>query len=221
MALPHCLSSAIHASFNTTWELFASPLNSSMNPMVDYCSAFQEDTVFGAHFDAFSYRLTGSCLANPEYEPEDMRKIVLHALACSTEFTTPLFVVLILPAWEDSPWRTQSILSHPNLTTLVHLPANQLKFVPTHTQLDADLDVPSLRAADWPVEIVLIANTEGYNKYLNTSRLHDTLIPGILRACHDTTQTITLFPAQGPTAPPRTSCPLPFPLAPSRHSSPQ
>jgi hypothetical protein len=74
-----------------------------MNPYVDYCTTFQEDATFSVLFDAFGYRWTGSCLANPKYEPTDMRKTILHALACATSSSNPFLVVLILPAWEDSP----------------------------------------------------------------------------------------------------------------------
>ncbi len=82
-AITHSLASAIHACFNITFEIFASPFNSSMNPNVGYCTAFHEDVDFGAHYDSFSYRLAGSCIANPETELEDMRKAVLHAIASS------------------------------------------------------------------------------------------------------------------------------------------
>ncbi len=80
-AITQKLASAIHACFNTTFEIFASPLNISMNPNVEYFTAFPEDANFGAHYDSFSYRLSGSCIANPKYEPEDMRKAVRHAIA--------------------------------------------------------------------------------------------------------------------------------------------
>ena len=56
-AITHSLASAIHACFNITFGIFASPLNSSTNPNVEYCTAFPEDVNFGAHFDSFSYRL--------------------------------------------------------------------------------------------------------------------------------------------------------------------
>jgi hypothetical protein len=61
-AITHNLASAIRVCFNTTFEFFASPLNSSMNPNVEYCTEFPEDANFGAHFNSFSYRLTGSCI---------------------------------------------------------------------------------------------------------------------------------------------------------------
>jgi hypothetical protein len=182
-----------------------------MNPNVEYCTTFPEDANFGAHYDSFSYRLAGSCIANPEYEPEDMRKAVLHAISSTTSSPCPLLVIFILPAWENSPWRTQSILSHPNTTILIHLQANQLKFVPTHKQLDAHLDISRLRPADWPVDIVMVANKAGHQAYLNQDRLQHILIPGILQACQDPTQTITLFPLANPQAqsPYLTLCPIP------------
>ena len=62
-------------------ELFESPLNCSMSGGISYCSAFPEVEIFGAITDSFLYRWTGSCIANPEYEPHDMLKAVLHALA--------------------------------------------------------------------------------------------------------------------------------------------
>jgi hypothetical protein len=46
---------------------------------IPYCSAFTEDKIFGAITDAFLYPWTGSCIANPEYDPEDMLKAVLRA----------------------------------------------------------------------------------------------------------------------------------------------
>jgi len=165
-----------------------------MNPNVDYCTAFQDDASFGALYDAFSYRWTASCIANSEYEPSDMRKPLLHALACATSVAKPFMVVLILPAWEDSPWRTHAILQHPNLTTLAHLPANQLKFIPSHIQLDKDLNISTLRPAVWPVDLIIIANEEGRQAYLHHDRLQNILISGLQQACQDTNLPITLFP---------------------------
>ena len=68
-----------------------------MEPGITYCTAYLEDSAFGALHDAFSYRLTESCIANPEYDPDDMRKAILHALASSTDTTNPLLVVMVLP----------------------------------------------------------------------------------------------------------------------------
>ena len=179
-ALPRCLTAAIHATFDTSCELFTSPLNSSMNPNVNNCATPQDDTTFGAQDQVYSYRWTGSCLAVPEYEPANIRKAVLHTLASSTTTKSPILVVMILPACEDPPWRTYSILSHYHTATLVHLKPNQLKFIPANEQLDINLGMTLLRAADHPTYVVVIANTEARMPYLHPARLHHILIPGIL-----------------------------------------
>jgi hypothetical protein len=72
-----------------------------MEPCITYCTAYPEDSAFGALHDAFSYRLARSCIANLEYNPGDLKKAILHALASSTDTTTPFLVVLVLPVWED------------------------------------------------------------------------------------------------------------------------
>jgi hypothetical protein len=89
---------------------------------ITYCTAYPEDGAFGALHDAFSYNLTGSCTANPEYDPEDMRKAVMYALSSSEDNTTPFLVVLVLPVWEDTPWTSTGIRNHRNLETLIHIP---------------------------------------------------------------------------------------------------
>ena len=103
-----------------------------MEPRITYCTACPEDSAFGALHDAFNYRLTGSCVANPEYDPCDMRKAILHALASSKDTTTPLLVVLVLLVWEDTPWCFAAIRSHSNLKTLIQIPTRHVRFVPAH-----------------------------------------------------------------------------------------
>jgi hypothetical protein len=68
-----------------------------VEPGITYCTAYTEDSFFGALHDAFSYRLTESCIANLEYDLGDMRKAILHALASSTDVSTPFLAVLVLP----------------------------------------------------------------------------------------------------------------------------
>jgi len=116
-----------------------------MTPDKTYCSAFQEDDKIGAIIDSFLCRWTNSCIANPEYEPEDMRKTVLHALASSEYTDTPLLVVLILPTWDDTPWNSTAIRGHVNITTLISIPAGHMRFIPAHKQ--ADEETPALSPA--------------------------------------------------------------------------
>jgi hypothetical protein len=107
-----------------------------MSGGISYCYAFPEDEIFGATTDSFRYRWTGSCIANPKYEPEDMLKAVLHALSSSEAQDTPFPVVLILLVWEDTPWSSAAIRGHHNMSTLIRIPAGHMRFVPAHKQSD-------------------------------------------------------------------------------------
>ena len=141
-----------------------------MAPGLTYCSAYPEDSSFGALRDAFIYRLTGLCTANPEHNPGDMRKAILHALASSTVTTTPFLVAMGLPAWEDTPWYSAAIRSHRNLETLVQIPTRLMRFVRAHKQKDGDTTY--LPLAKWPVELVLISNEEGRNQFVSMNRIN-------------------------------------------------
>ena len=134
--IPPALRITQENTFLTFTELFGSPLNCSMAHGMTYCSAFQEDVKFGAIIYSFLYRWTNSCIANPEYEPEDMLKTVLHALASSEHTDTPFLVVMILPTWDDTPWNSRAIRGHVNMTTLINIPAGHMRFVPDHKQAD-------------------------------------------------------------------------------------
>ncbi len=79
----------METTFRATTELLGSPLNCSMSGNITYCSAVPEDAVFGAIRDFFICRWICSCIANPEYEPEDMLNAVLHALASSEHSEAP------------------------------------------------------------------------------------------------------------------------------------
>jgi hypothetical protein len=68
-----------------------------MTKGMTYGSAFPEDVHFGAILNFFQYRWTASCIANPEYEPEDMLQAVLHALSSSEHADAPFLAVMVLP----------------------------------------------------------------------------------------------------------------------------
>jgi hypothetical protein len=121
-------------------ERFASPLNCSMELGITYCSRFLEDPFFGAIHNALNYRCIVYCTANPEYDSEDTRKAILHALASSKNTTTPFMAVLVLPVFEDKPWRSASIRSHPNIETLIQIPSGHMRLVPTHKQSEGNAD---------------------------------------------------------------------------------
>jgi len=109
-----------------------------MEPGMTHCSAFLDDSIFGTLHIAHNYRWTGSYIANPEYNPKDMRTAVLHALASSTDTTTLLLTITVLPVWEDTPWQSAAIRSHTNMETLIHIPTGHMRFVPTHNQYEGE-----------------------------------------------------------------------------------
>jgi len=130
------LQLALERTFLSDKELDGSPLNCSMSDGISYCSAFPEDEIFGVTTDSFRYRWTGSCIANPEYEPEEMLKAVPHALSSSEVQDTPFLVVLILSVWDETPWNSAAIRGHHNMSTLIRITAGYMRVVPAYKQSD-------------------------------------------------------------------------------------
>jgi hypothetical protein len=191
-AIPPTLRLALEQTFHTTTELFGSPLNCPMKEGMTYRSAFPEDTNVGAIINSFQYRWTASCIANPEYKPEDMLQAVLHVLASSEHTDDPFLAVMVLPVWDDSPWTFAVIRGHTNMSTLIHIPTGHMRFVPAEKQTDE----PSLelKPAKWPVELVLIANDMGREIYLDNDRIYIILSPAIRDICRLTPEETTFFP---------------------------
>jgi hypothetical protein len=144
-----------------------------------------------------------------------MRKAILHALASTTDTTTPCPVVMVLPVWEDTPWYSAAIRSHYNLETLIQIPAGHMRFVPAHKQ--SYVDTYSLPPARWPVELDLISNEEVKNQFVSIERTHQILGPALCNACHMTTKQLRFFPntreTKGqPYTPPADRSIRPFPV---------
>jgi len=131
-ASPLPLHRALEQAILTQTELFSSPLNYSMSTDNIDCITSPEESAFGALHDSYSYRWTGSFPVTPKSEIDEMRKTVLQTLASPTDTLTIFLVVLFLPVWEDTPWNAASISDHENMTTLIHLPAGHMRFIPTH-----------------------------------------------------------------------------------------
>jgi len=120
--------------------------------------------------NSFQLRWNSSCIASPEYEPEDMLKVVLHAFASSEKHEIPFLVVPILRVWDDTPCNSASIRGHRNIYTLIRIPTRYMRFVLAHRQ--SDDTTATLSLAKLPVEIKLISNEAGREKYLGRSRIH-------------------------------------------------
>ena len=141
-------------------ELFASPLNCLPDPQHTYYSAYQADAPFGARYNWFLYSWRGHCVANPEYEHEDMLKAMQHAIASANASPQPFSCVLVLPRWKDTPYRRQDILLHPNVKIVTGIEARHLKFVPADKEMAAP--DPSQTSAHWAADIILVSNKAGF-----------------------------------------------------------
>ena len=200
-AVPGPLMRAIQSSLDTSTELYASPLNCNMATSNTYFSAFPEDSDFGAIHDCHSYRWTGSCIANPEYIAEDMRKAVRHALESAT-YDPPFLCLFILPRWDDTPWRSADIMAHEHIEILASLPNHQMRFAPAN--VDPTNPLPPLPPARWPVDFVIVANTAGRTNWLNIHKLQTIFTPALRHLCAVPDQHIELFPEPRPPRPPST-----------------
>jgi hypothetical protein len=101
-----------------------------MTEGMTYFSAFPEDVNFGAILNCFQYRWIASCIANPEYEPEDMLKAILHALSSSEHTNASFLAVMVLPVWDDSPWTSNAIRGHTNMSTIIRITSGHVGFCP-------------------------------------------------------------------------------------------
>ena len=61
--------------YNTTEEMFASPLNFHINGTTTYCSAHARDVIFGARLNGYGNHKAGkSIYGNPKYEQKELLK---------------------------------------------------------------------------------------------------------------------------------------------------
>ena len=67
-----------------------------------------------------------------------------------------------------------------------------MRFVPVHKQSDSDATF--LSPAKWLVELVLIANDEGRNQFVDMERIHQIMAPTLRSACQMTTNQLRFFP---------------------------
>jgi hypothetical protein len=93
-----------------------------------------------------------------------------------------------------------------------------MRFVPAHKQ--TDIDTAELSPANWPVELVLIANQEGRDRFVNTDRITHILAPALQQVCQLTAEQLKFFPnsrnTRGrPITPPPIQLSRPLPICPA------
>jgi hypothetical protein len=172
-AVPTPVYDALRELCSTTTELFASPLNCDAHCHA-YFTAFKEDAVFGASYDAYSGPWTaGPCVFNPEYDRDALTKSVHWALASQQRAgpDTPFLAVGVLPVYDQYPHTSALRAAAPLFAhTLATVPAHHFNFIPArHAPRGARTD--DGHSAGFPVQFVLFSNAAGRAAYFNARAL--------------------------------------------------
>ena len=134
--------------------------------MDSYFSKYDRDRIFGSRHNCFRHKLVGAIELNPEYEPEDMDKAVRWALASADQEYTPFLAIMVPPKWNGTAY--QQYQGSKNYHHLVTIPRDQFKFKSaTHWQ-----EIQEYRGhPKWDVNLVIIANSAGMQRYYNHNRI--------------------------------------------------
>jgi hypothetical protein len=159
-------------------ECFASIFNADTQS-ANVITAHREDRAFGALFDAFAHRWSGSFYFNAEYNVEPMRDAVEHAIAsvqAATARGEPCMGVSVFPKWTCQPFY-RAIKSHPNCCHIIaETPAGGFHFDKVSHDPSCDSPTsphPGQDRARWPVIFVVFANEAGLHEYYNPAVLND------------------------------------------------
>ena len=123
---PPLIQEGLLRTYDIKQERFASPLN--FNPAIpNYWSAFPEDTLFGAHHDAYSSRMTACGYMNPEYEEDELEKALQWAVWAS-ETDEPVCFLAVYPEWIKATY--MNLLSHHNVNVVARFQRSTFAFLP-------------------------------------------------------------------------------------------
>ena len=163
-ATPREVYATIVEHAKVTKERFASPLNFS--PYVhQYWSIHKRDQIFGAQWDTYKYKWTGSSVHNPEYEDSDLTRNVATAIAAARNTSAPVFGIHILPAWTDTN-RTaymKWLSIYPEYCKhLLHIPRKRFMFETPTSWTGGDRFASHPR---WAVNLLITGNQSGFQAY--------------------------------------------------------
>ena len=168
----------MHDGLNATHERFACPLNFHRDSQA-YYSPFQEDAIFGALYNAFSCRWTGSSQAHPEYTPKAMQKAVRWAIGSATDSQTPCLTAFTLPFDDKSGTSYQQWLGHPLVHQIARIPKRALELkTPDAWKMSPE----SQRHPRHDVLLFVVANVQGIQTHVNPQALEDGMHQIIARA---------------------------------------
>ena len=175
-ASPDDLMLALQRGLHATRERFASPLNCNMHTTNVYYSMYPQDQVFGAKLDAYGWRWETASQANPEYTGHAMEKAMRWAIGSAQLAQAPALTVFVLPHWRDTAYLQW--MTHPLVHLTARIPKGQFQFKTCdHWRGKREY----VGCPQWAVNIIVVANQAGLDKWANEDRLTAELnrLPGL------------------------------------------
>jgi ribonuclease HI/exonuclease III len=183
-ALPNEYMQAVHNILRGRVERFASPLNVHWDTTT-YYTAFKQDAVFGATYNAYRCTFAGGSEANPEYESGELSKTLKWAIQ-STYTDEPVCTMLVYPDWKAEDYQT--LLLHPRVHVLYTVPQPHFSF----DTPEKFTGIPNDKAhnAHWEVLFIMVANIQGLRDHFDATAVEQ--LPQATRLLAGHTGTLTL-----------------------------
>ena len=159
-SLPFMIQAALYKAFDIETERFASPLNITPGLTKRYFSRYARDALFGAERDAFSRRWTGSSLANPEFDREQLDAALSWAVKSAVTTDVPVLTIMLTPIMTDSS-KHMRWTQHPLVQTLTKINRGRVTF--THHSYTRPK--PNNTRSRDELHLLLMANAAGIAHY--------------------------------------------------------
>jgi ribonuclease HI len=168
LALPHLMWQALKDGLGIEHELFASPLDRN-TLSTSYCSAFEDDMLFGANHDAYSRPWTGACQAYIGEGEAANDKAIRHAIgSVETNPKDNTCIIMFIPSGHpEAPFMRH--LSHPRVHVLLKLGSEETNafLPPGHWQ-----GKPATSAFKPPaLQMIAISTVSGAETHTTDTRL--------------------------------------------------
>jgi len=163
-SLPHELSKTLHRLIGSTTERLASPLNVA-DHTATYWSLHERDQLFGAHWNAYNVKWTGSSVVVPELDSAAADQAVHWALKSAIATAEPTLSLLVLPSYGRTGAAAafmRRVRANPKYCKhILTLPQTSVAWAPPGNALQ----VPVAKCK-WNMLVIAVGNAEGYNKHL-------------------------------------------------------
>ena len=157
-ATPQPMVEAIAAATMADTERFCSPMNA--HPLFRRRYTYRrDDAAFGAEYDAYSVRFSGSWYMNPEYDAEELTRALRWAQASAATDPCPNFGIAVLPRYAKAGHT--GLLSRPGTHVLCTLPEG-FRFAPQDAWAG---DTDHSTGARFAVDLVAVYNEGGRTKF--------------------------------------------------------